>query len=35
MSNSVLLRPLNTPDPSTFYSFTAKGYNDYLKMKPN
>jgi N-ethylmaleimide reductase len=25
--------PLNTPDPSTFYTFTEKGYNDYPKMK--
>lgn len=24
--------PLNTPDQSTFYTFTAKGYNDYPKM---
>lgn len=23
---------LNTPDQSTFYTFTAKGYNDYPKM---
>jgi N-ethylmaleimide reductase len=32
MSNPILLRPLNTPDPSTFYTFIAKGYNDYPKM---
>ena len=25
--------PLNTPDPSTFYTFTEKGYNDYPKME--
>ena len=25
--------PLNTPDPSTFYTFTAEGYNDYPKME--
>jgi N-ethylmaleimide reductase len=25
--------PLNTPDQSTFYTFTAKGYNDYPKME--
>ena len=24
--------PLNTPDPTTFYTFTDKGYNDYPKM---
>ena len=25
--------PLNTPDQSTFYTFTEKGYNDYPKME--
>lgn len=25
--------PLNTADQSTFYTFTAKGYNDYPKME--
>lgn len=25
--------PLNMPDPSTFYTFTEKGYNDYPKME--
>ncbi len=25
--------PLNTADSSTFYTFTAKGYNDYPKME--
>jgi N-ethylmaleimide reductase len=24
--------PLNAPDPTTFYTFTEKGYNDYPKM---
>ena len=25
--------PLNTPDPSTFYAFTAKGYTDYPALE--
>jgi N-ethylmaleimide reductase len=27
--------PLNTPDPSTFYTSTAKGYTDYPFISPD